>query len=116
MRAVVKNVAKYFPTAIISGRSRDKVIDMPLFAFINVNVNVMLFLNSWKIWVFLYKRCCWCLCIDYFLFLLVQVYEFVGLAELYYAGSHGMDIMGPVRQSIPNDNADTIQSTGKQVV
>lgn len=48
MRAVVKNVAKYFPTAIISGRSRDKVIDMPLFAFINVNVNVMLFLNSWK--------------------------------------------------------------------
>ncbi|ESR34915.1 hypothetical protein CICLE_v10005151mg [Citrus x clementina] len=66
MRAVVKNVAKYFPTAIISGRSRDKV------------------------------------------------YEFVGLAELYYAGSHGMDIMGPVRQSIPNDNADTIQSTGKQ--
>lgn len=66
MRAVVKNVAKYFPTAIISGRSRDKV------------------------------------------------YEFVGLAELYYAGSHGMDIMGPVRQSIPNDNADTIQSTDKQ--
>jgi hypothetical protein len=26
---------------------------------------------------------------------LVQVYEFVQLAELYYAGSHGMDIMGP---------------------
>ncbi len=25
----------------------------------------------------------------------VQVYEFVQLAELYYAGSHGMDIMGP---------------------
>lgn len=25
MRAVVKNVAKYIPTAIISGRSRDKV-------------------------------------------------------------------------------------------
>lgn len=35
MRAVVKNVAKYFPTAIISGRSRDKVIDRPLFTFIN---------------------------------------------------------------------------------
>lgn len=66
MRAVVKKVAKYFPTAIISGRSRDKV------------------------------------------------YEFVGLAELYYAGSHGMDIMGPVRQSIPNDNPDTIRSNDKQ--
>ena len=24
-----------------------------------------------------------------------QVYEFVRLPELYYAGSHGMDIMGP---------------------
>jgi hypothetical protein len=24
-----------------------------------------------------------------------QVYEFVQLPELYYAGSHGMDIMGP---------------------
>lgn len=23
------------------------------------------------------------------------MYRFVGLAELYYAGSHGMDIMGP---------------------
>lgn len=26
MRAAVRNVAKYFPTAIISGRSRDKVL------------------------------------------------------------------------------------------
>ncbi|KAE8661934.1 putative trehalose-phosphate phosphatase G [Hibiscus syriacus] len=51
MRSAVAKVAKYFPTAIISGRSRDKV------------------------------------------------YEFVGLTDLYYAGSHGMDIMGPVRQS-----------------
>jgi hypothetical protein len=25
----------------------------------------------------------------------LQVYEFVQLPELYYAGSHGMDIMGP---------------------
>ncbi|KAI3778101.1 hypothetical protein L2E82_07126 [Cichorium intybus] len=50
MRAAVKNVAKYIPTAIISGRSRDKV------------------------------------------------HEFVGLQELYYAGSHGMDIMGPGKE------------------
>lgn len=28
------------------------------------------------------------------------MHEFVGLTELYYAGSHGMDIIGPVRQSL----------------
>ncbi|CAN1180491.1 Trehalose-phosphate phosphatase A [Linum perenne] len=56
MRSAVKNVAECFPTAIISGRSRDKV------------------------------------------------YEFVGLTELYYAGSHGMDIMSPpVRDSVTAD-------------
>ncbi|KAL3647463.1 hypothetical protein CASFOL_008431 [Castilleja foliolosa] len=65
MRSAVSNVAKYFPTAIISGRSRDKV------------------------------------------------YEFVGLTELYYAGSHGMDIMGPVR-SPSSDNKNCIKSTDKQ--
>ncbi|XP_027902200.1 probable trehalose-phosphate phosphatase C [Vigna unguiculata] len=47
MRATVHEVATYFPTAIISGRSRDKVQD------------------------------------------------FVKLNNLYYAGSHGMDIMAP---------------------
>lgn len=47
MRGVVRQVARYFPTAIVSGRCRDKV------------------------------------------------YSFVRLAELYYAGSHGMDIKGP---------------------
>ncbi|OIV99412.1 hypothetical protein TanjilG_17222 [Lupinus angustifolius] len=51
MRAAVKRVAEYFPTAIISGRNRD------------------------------------------------MVYEFVGLTELYYAGSHGMDIMCPVKST-----------------
>ncbi|KAJ4706221.1 Trehalose 6-phosphate phosphatase [Melia azedarach] len=66
MRAVVKKVAKYFPTAIISGRSRDKV------------------------------------------------FEFVRLTELYYAGSHGMDIMGPVRQSVSKDDPDNIRSTDEQ--
>ncbi|CAK9161087.1 unnamed protein product [Ilex paraguariensis] len=64
MRAAVRNVAKYFPTAIISGRSRDKV------------------------------------------------YEFVGLAELYYAGSHGMDIMGPVRP-FAKSRTNCISSTDK---
>lgn len=47
MRASVKAVAKYFPTAIVSGRCKEKV------------------------------------------------YDFVKLKELYYAGSHGMDIQGP---------------------
>lgn len=47
MRKAVRDVARYFPTAIVSGRCRDKV------------------------------------------------YKFVRLAELYYAGSHGMDIKGP---------------------
>jgi len=32
---------------------------------------------------------------------LVQVFSFVRLAELYYAGSHGMDIRGPTAD--PND-------------
>lgn len=30
---------------------------------------------------------------------LEQVYDFVQLSELYYAGSHGMDIMGPATNS-----------------
>ncbi|KAM7499754.1 hypothetical protein LguiA_024168 [Lonicera macranthoides] len=47
MRRAVSQVANRFPTAIITGRSRDKV------------------------------------------------YEFVKLDDVYYAGSHGMDIMGP---------------------
>ncbi|KAH7524421.1 probable trehalose-phosphate phosphatase D [Ziziphus jujuba] len=47
MRNAVRDIARYFPTAIVSGRCRDKV------------------------------------------------YSFVKLAELYYAGSHGMDIKGP---------------------
>ncbi|GAB2229730.1 hypothetical protein Drorol1_Dr00013982 [Drosera rotundifolia] len=51
MRRAVRKVAANFPTAIISGRCRDKV------------------------------------------------YDFVRIAELYYAGSHGMDIKGPAKGS-----------------
>lgn len=47
MRQSVRDVAKMYPTAIISGRGREKVED------------------------------------------------FVKLKELYYAGSHGLDIVGP---------------------
>ncbi|KAL5230166.1 hypothetical protein ABZP36_028942 [Zizania latifolia] len=55
MRRAVRRVAKHFPTAIVSGRCRDKV------------------------------------------------FEFVKLAELYYAGSHGMDIKGPTKASRHNE-------------
>ncbi|KAL9682083.1 hypothetical protein QQ045_013876 [Rhodiola kirilowii] len=47
MRATVRQLARHFPTAIVSGRCSNKV------------------------------------------------YRFVKLEELYYAGSHGMDIKGP---------------------
>ncbi|XP_043806393.1 trehalose-phosphate phosphatase A isoform X2 [Manihot esculenta] len=42
------------------------------------------------------------------------VHEFVGLKELYYAGSHGMDIMGPVRQYISDDQPNSVRSTDEQ--
>lgn len=67
MRSAVRNAAKYFPTAIISGRSRDKV------------------------------------------------YELVGLTELCYAGSHGMDIMGPLSQQVSDDHPNCVISTDQQV-
>ncbi|KAG5544056.1 hypothetical protein RHGRI_016719 [Rhododendron griersonianum] len=51
MREAVRDVAKYFPTAIVTGRCRAKV------------------------------------------------YNFVRLSQLYYAGSHGMDIRGPANGS-----------------
>ncbi|KAL3613406.1 hypothetical protein CASFOL_042669 [Castilleja foliolosa] len=60
MRATVKKLARYFPTAIVSGRCRDKV------------------------------------------------YSFVRLAELYYAGSHGMDIKGPTKGSKHNKGAQDV--------
>ncbi|MCI29738.1 putative trehalose-phosphate phosphatase G-like, partial [Trifolium medium] len=66
MRTTVQSVAKYFPTAIISGRSRDKVLDL------------------------------------------------VKLTELYYAGSHGMDIIGPVSDTLSVNHPNCIKSTDQQ--
>ncbi|XP_028762717.1 probable trehalose-phosphate phosphatase F isoform X2 [Neltuma alba] len=66
MRATVRSVAKYFPTAIISGRSRD------------------------------------------------QVFDLVKLTELYYAGSHGMDIIGPAREALFNNHPNCVKSTDHQ--
>ncbi|XP_057729214.1 probable trehalose-phosphate phosphatase J [Arachis stenosperma] len=58
MRATLKDIARHFPTAIVTGRCRDKV------------------------------------------------YSFVKLAQLYYAGSHGMDIKGPTKSRTPNKGND----------
>lgn len=66
MRSAVREVARYFPTAIISGRSRDKV------------------------------------------------YDFVQLNDVYYAGSHGMDIMAPPRRQRPRDGKYLIKSPDKK--
>ncbi|KAG2408345.1 trehalose-phosphate phosphatase [Vigna angularis] len=63
MRTTVRSVATYFPTAIISGRSRDKVFDL------------------------------------------------VKLTELYYAGSHGMDIIGPVSETLSKNHPNCVKST-----
>ncbi|CAL0311669.1 unnamed protein product [Lupinus luteus] len=66
MRATVRSVANYFPTAIISGRSRDKVFDL------------------------------------------------VKLKDLYYAGSHGMDIICPFSQTLSNNHPSCVKSTDNQ--
>ncbi|KAL9258535.1 putative trehalose-phosphate phosphatase D [Drosera capensis] len=62
MRVAIRGVAKRFPTAIVTGRCRDKV------------------------------------------------YDFVRLAELYYAGSHGMDIQGPKELKQPGNGAVLFQA------
>ncbi|KAL8243186.1 hypothetical protein R6Q59_009444 [Mikania micrantha] len=66
MRIAVKNVAKYFPTAIVSGRCRAKV------------------------------------------------YNFVRLSELYYAGSHGMDIKGPSSRKHQKGNQNVLCQPAKE--
>ncbi|KAI3458028.1 hypothetical protein Pfo_014691 [Paulownia fortunei] len=70
MRSAVREVAMHFPTAIISGRSREKV------------------------------------------------YEFVKLDEVYYAGSHGLDIMGPPLHAKSYDDkyqTNTLDEKGNKI-
>lgn len=44
------------------------------------------------------------------------MFDFVKLTELYYAGSHGMDIMGPVGEhDSVTDHRSSINSNRKQV-
>lgn len=71
MRAAVREVASYFPTAIISGRSRNKV------------------------------------------------YEFVKLKNIYYAGSHGMDIstsLGSSKYQDKKHQTKGVDEKGNEVV
>uniref|UniRef100_A0A7N0V7U1 Trehalose 6-phosphate phosphatase n=1 Tax=Kalanchoe fedtschenkoi TaxID=63787 RepID=A0A7N0V7U1_KALFE len=46
-----------------------------------------------------------------------QVYNLVGLTELYYAGSHGMDIMSPVRKPVTDgiENSDSTDQQDKDI-
>nr|KYP42975.1 putative glycosyl hydrolase Rv2006/MT2062 family [Cajanus cajan] len=44
-----------------------------------------------------------------------KVCEFVGVRELYYAGSHGMDIICPRRQSNSDNHPECISSADKQL-
>lgn len=45
----------------------------------------------------------------------VQVYHFVKLDEVYYAGSHGMDIMGPAKQLESDDRKYQTKTLDKKV-
>lgn len=45
-----------------------------------------------------------------------KVHELVGLNELYYAGSHGMDIMFPLQDTPSIHHSSYIRSTDKQVL
>lgn len=91
MRKTVKKVARSFPTAIVSGRRRDKVwygkYLYKIFVIFLVEFNVV---HTWQ-YDMIYVFCIVCFWL--------QVYGFVKLEELYYAGSHGMDIKGPTKDS-----------------
>lgn len=43
------------------------------------------------------------------------MFNLVELTELYYAGSHGMDIMSPVRKSVTDSNENCGEVTDPQV-
>lgn len=75
MRAAVKEVARHFPTAIVSGRCRSKVGSEFLVRGCGMRYQLLCFLT---------------VTISF-----IQVFDFVKLSELCYAGSHGMDIKVP---------------------
>lgn len=81
MREVVRNVALQFPTAIISGRGREKVGAFPCHACALWRMHAVLTGPRMPHLARLSGE--------------PQVERFVQLSELFYAGSHGMDIAGP---------------------
>lgn len=44
-----------------------------------------------------------------------QVYELVKLTELYYAGSHGMDIIGPACHTLSDNHPNCVKSKDQNV-
>jgi hypothetical protein len=124
MRATVHDVATYFPTAIISGRGRQKVCECWQHSLQSYYPSLPDLLSevASPFWRSLSDRLRqgrverWCslthvwtpnYCVEtHPLVVLLQVFEFVQLPELFYAGSHGMDIMGPA------DGCNGFKATG----
>lgn len=48
-------------------------------------------------------------------YVLFQVYDLVGLTELYYAGSHGMDIIFPAKGMVSERHVNCVKSTDLEV-
>lgn len=90
MRKTVRKLARCFPTAIVTGRCRDKV---------HLTVDNTFNFHFYPFFSFLKGKKERKIGLIYNCFCKQQVYKFVRLAELYYAGSHGMDIQGPTRDS-----------------
>lgn len=65
---------------------------------------LLIFLEFVENWWHAYIAVCTC-----------QVYEFVKLDEVYYAGSHGMDIRGPPQQPKSYDDKYQTRSVDKKV-
>ena len=76
MREAVRGVAEHFPTAIVTGRRVEKVTHAHSSVSAEPHCTRIVHQRTYS-------------------FFAVQVCSFVGLSELYYAGSHGMDIKGP---------------------
>lgn len=80
-----------FPTVIVSGRSREKVSYK---LYLIKTFNYFFFGTKSSIFILTYSQL-----INQNKIIFFQVYSFVKLTELYYAGSHGMDIKGPEQNS-----------------
>ena len=110
MRAAVREIGYCFPTAIVSGRCKDKVIHSHSTEQ-KVNYADMRqhpYFEDALFFSALHFQCI------YFL-LDMQVYEFVKLRNVYYAGSHGMDISTPSGSSKCEDQKHQIKGVDEKV-